>query len=108
GIKMTRPTLNQRLQSYFRRMQHVMTRICHPLSIHNEACSIIHSAKNAGISNQPKWLAEKLFVAGVVRLQYTRTVALLIHDVLIELNMTDWRVMHAMGIHLEKFATATL
>lgn len=85
-----------------------MTRICHPLSIHNEACSIIHSVKNAGISNQPKWLAEKLFVAGVVRLQYTRTVALLIHDVLIELNMTDWRVMHAMGIHLEKFATATL
>lgn len=47
-------------------------------------------------------------MAGVARLQYTRTVALLIHDVLIELNMTDWRVMHAVGVHLKEFATSTL
>ncbi|KAG2071877.1 hypothetical protein BDR04DRAFT_986704, partial [Suillus decipiens] len=93
GIKMTRTTSSQCLQSYFRRMQHVMARICHPLSIHSEACSIIDSVKNAGIGNPPKWLAERLFIAGVVRLEYTRTVALLIHCVLIELNMTDWRVM---------------
>lgn len=105
GIKMTRTTSSQCLQSYFRRMQHVMARICHPLSIHSEACSIIDSVKNAGIANPSKWLAERLFIAGVVRLEYTRTVALLIHCVLIELNMTDWRVM---GVHLEKFATATL
>ncbi|KAG1811141.1 uncharacterized protein BJ212DRAFT_1375158 [Suillus subaureus] len=107
GIRLTRPTLNQCLQSYFRRMQHVMTRICHPLSIHNEACSILHSAKNAGFI-EPRLLAEGLFIAGAAQLQYTRTVALLIHDVLIELNMTDWRVMHAVGVHLEEFATSTL
>ncbi|KAG1858968.1 hypothetical protein DFJ58DRAFT_781047 [Suillus subalutaceus] len=107
GIRLTRPTLNQCLQSYFRRMQHVMTRICHPLSIHNEACSIMHSLMNATFIH-PNLLAEGLFIAGTARLQYTRTVALLIHDVLIELNMTDWHVMHAVGVHLETFATWTL
>ncbi|KAG2038589.1 hypothetical protein BDR03DRAFT_918548 [Suillus americanus] len=107
GIRLTRPTLNQCLQSYFRRMQHVMARICHPLSIHNEACSIIHSLKNAAFI-EPKLLAEGLFNAGAARLEYTRTVALLIHDVLIELNMTDWRVMQAVGRHLERFAMSAL
>jgi len=65
GSRLTRPPLNQRLQSYFRRMQHVMTRICHPLSIHNEACSIVHSVKNAGFVGQPRLLAEGLFMHAV-------------------------------------------
>jgi hypothetical protein len=108
GFRMTRPILNPSLQSYFRRMQHVTTRICHPLSIHNEACSIIHSIRNAGFIDQPELLAEGLFVAGVPRLQYTRTVALIIHEVLVELNMTDWRAMHATSTHLCNFATAAL
>ncbi|KAG1780440.1 hypothetical protein EV702DRAFT_1082797 [Suillus placidus] len=108
GFRITRPTSSQCLQSYFRRMQHVMTRICHPLSIHHEARSIIHSVKNIGFVGQPKLLAEGLFIAGAARLQYTRTVALLIHDVLIELDMTDWRVMCAVAVHLEGFATSEL
>ncbi|KAG1753194.1 hypothetical protein EDB19DRAFT_1617889, partial [Suillus lakei] len=104
GVTMPRPTLNQCLQSYFRRMQHVMARISHPLAIHDVACSIVHSVNNTGLAGQPKLFAEALFTAGTTRLQYTRTVALLTHDVLIELNMSDWRVMHDLKVHLEEFA----
>ncbi|KAG2127732.1 uncharacterized protein EDB93DRAFT_198409 [Suillus bovinus] len=104
GIRITRPTLNPRLQSYFRSMQHVMIRTCHHSSIHNEACSII----NAGFGGQPGLLAEGLFIARTARLRYIRTVALLIHDVLIELNMSNWGAIHAVRVHLKEFATSTL
>src|SRR5258708_1955848 len=61
GVTMPRPTLNQCLQSYFRRMQHVMARISHPLAIHDVACSIVHSVNNTGLAGQPKLFAEALF-----------------------------------------------
>lgn len=89
-------------------MQHVTTRICHPLSIYNEACSIVHSMRIAGFVNQPNLLVEGLFIAGAARLQYTRTVALIIHEVLIELNLINWRVMHAVRVYLYNFATSSL
>jgi hypothetical protein len=62
----------------------------------------------AGFVNQPNLLVEGLFIAGAARLQYTRTVALIIHEVLIELNLINWRVMHAVRVYLYKFATSSL
>ncbi|KAG2744066.1 hypothetical protein P692DRAFT_20132702 [Suillus brevipes Sb2] len=62
----------------------------------------------AGFVNQPNLLVEGLFIAGAARLQYTRTAALIIHEVLIELNLTDWRVMHAVRVYLYNFATSSL
>ncbi|KAG2148005.1 hypothetical protein DEU56DRAFT_783500 [Suillus clintonianus] len=112
GFTMTRPTLNQHLESYFHRMQQTAPRICHPLTIHNEARLIIHTVNNAGFAGQPKLLGEAvakaLFIAGAAQLQYTRTVALLTHDVLVELNLSNWCAMRAMQIYLENIATSTI
>jgi hypothetical protein len=108
GSRMTRPILDTRLQSYFHKMQHFTTRICHPSCIYYEACSIVHSLRITGFVDQPDLLAEGLFIAGAARLQYTRTMALIIHEVLIELNLTNWRVMHAVRVHLYNFATSSL
>ncbi|KAG0698874.1 hypothetical protein DFH29DRAFT_939609 [Suillus ampliporus] len=111
GVATTRPTLNQHLQSYFYRMQRIVPRICHPSIIHNEARLNIHSM-NARFVGQPKLfgeaLAKALFRAGAARLEYTRTVALLTNDVLIELNLTDWCTMRALQVHLEDIATSTI
>ncbi|KIK42817.1 hypothetical protein CY34DRAFT_750462 [Suillus luteus UH-Slu-Lm8-n1] len=42
------------------------------------------------------------------RLQYTRTVALIIHEVLIELDLTNRWVAHDVRVHLRNFATWSL
>ncbi|OJA07525.1 hypothetical protein AZE42_07696 [Rhizopogon vesiculosus] len=110
GVPMLRPTLNQSLQMYFHRVQRIMPRTCHPSIIHHEAHSIIHSVSSG--PGQPKlWgnaVAKTLFHAGTARLEYTRTVSLLIHDVLIELNLHDWCAMRALRMHLEDVATSTI
>jgi hypothetical protein len=62
----------------------------------------------AGFVNQSILLAEGLFIAGAARLQYTRTVALIIHEVLIELDLTNWLVAHDVRVHLCNFATWSL
>ncbi|OAX39128.1 hypothetical protein K503DRAFT_109367 [Rhizopogon vinicolor AM-OR11-026] len=110
GVAMLRPTLNQNLQMYFHRVQRIMPRTCHPSIIHHEAHSIIHSV-SSGPGQLKLWgnaVAKALFHAGTARLEYTRTVSLLIHDVLIELNLHDWCAMRTLRIHLEDVATSTI
>ncbi|KAG1739862.1 uncharacterized protein EDB91DRAFT_1134199 [Suillus paluster] len=111
GVAMIRPTLNQHLQAYFYKVQHILPRICHPSVIHNEARLITHSV-NAGFNSKPESfgeaVAKALFRAGATRLEYTRTVALLTNDVLIELNLSDWCAMRALRLYLEDIATSTV
>ena len=111
GVAKLRPTLNQQLQMYFHKMQRITPRTCHPAIIHREACWIAHSL-SAGLAGQPKLLGgavpKALFCAGTVQLEYTRTVALLIYDVLAELNLSDWSTMRNLQIHVEDVATSSL
>jgi hypothetical protein len=110
GVAMLRPTLDQHLQMYFRRVQRMTPRTCHPSTIHHEARLIVHSV-GAGLG-QPKSLcdpvAKALFRAGTARLEYTRTVAFLIHDALVQLSLSDWCAMRTLQIHLEDMATSSI
>jgi hypothetical protein len=53
--------------------------------------------------NEDYWIRQPTehisWIAGTARLQYTRTMALIIYEILIELNMTDWPVMYAVYVH---------
>jgi len=87
-----------------------MLQTCHPSIIHYESRSIIYSV-SAGLGRSKlssSAMAKALFCAGTARLEYTRTVALVIHDVLVELNLSDWWTMRALQMHLEDIATSTI
>lgn len=112
GVAKLRPTLNPYLQAYFYKIQHIMPRTCHPSVIHHEARLIIHSV-SAGLNHsQPKLsgdaVAKALFLVGTARPEYSRTVALLVYDVLVELNLSNWLAMRTLRIHLEDVATSTI
>jgi hypothetical protein len=110
GVAMLKPTLNPLLQVYFHRMQCIMLRTCHPSIIHYESRSIVYLV-SAGLGRSKlsgNAVAKALFRAGTARLEYTRTVALVIHDVLVELNLSDWWTMRTLQMHIEDIATSTI
>ncbi|KAH7922919.1 hypothetical protein BV22DRAFT_970974, partial [Leucogyrophana mollusca] len=107
AMPMHRPPLDARLQAYFYKMQRAASRTCHPSVISQEARLIIHSLTMGG-EPRLKEVAQGLFNAGVSQIEHSRTVALLIHDVLIELQWSEYGGMAELRSHLEMFATTAL
>ncbi|EMD34596.1 hypothetical protein CERSUDRAFT_97187 [Gelatoporia subvermispora B] len=81
--------LDSQLQLYFHRMQSISTTTCHPLEIRVEARSIVASiVKRTDLDDRTlsvtMW-ARALFLAGTAHLGYSRSIAILAHDVATEL-----------------------
>ncbi|KAL6299327.1 hypothetical protein BKA93DRAFT_694189, partial [Sparassis latifolia] len=86
--------LDVRLQVYFYRMQCMISETCHPLVIHAEAGCVVRSI----ISCSEPWVArrcisewaQRLFFSAIARLDYSRTVAVIVHDIMADLFWASW------------------
>ncbi|KDQ53726.1 hypothetical protein JAAARDRAFT_92612, partial [Jaapia argillacea MUCL 33604] len=83
--------LSGTLQTYFYKMQRMVSLTCHPCEINSEATQIADvllrsSDGPVAISN----VARIIFCAGIAKIEYSRTVALLVHDVMMDLMWKSW------------------
>ncbi|KAH7910962.1 hypothetical protein BJ138DRAFT_1151743 [Hygrophoropsis aurantiaca] len=98
------PRLDSSLQLYFSKMQRAAVRTCHPLIIGQEARLIVHSITRNG-QQHAKEVAQGLFNAGISNTEHSRTVALLIYNVFLELQWSNWAKMDELRYHLDGLAT---
>lgn len=84
--------LSRVLQTYFFRMQHLSSAACHPCEIHDGAVrvvsSLLHKTQKIPVAD----VARTLLFAGIEQIEYSRTVALVVHDVMTELIWRSWDV----------------
>lgn len=82
--------LHPQLQIYFHRMQSILSNTCHPLEIRAETRSIVSSILSRN-NTEDRALAivlwvKALYLAGGAVIEYSRTVAILAHDIVTELK----------------------
>ncbi|KAI0938360.1 hypothetical protein AcW1_001896 [Taiwanofungus camphoratus] len=82
--------LDSHLQAYFLKMERTARNTCHPREIHTEAVRIVNTVGPRGLEDIPRWV-KTLFFAGIARLDYSRTIAVLVHDLLAELLWRSWQ-----------------
>lgn len=65
---------------------------CHPRRIQAKASEVVRSllCDNVNMARSIEDVAKAIYSAGIATLEYTRTVALLAHSVLMELRWRNW------------------
>lgn len=88
------------LQTYFSDMKYVMTSTCHPQAIHDAARGIV-SCLLEDESVLPV-LAADIYASAVAKMEYSRTVALVLHDAIVELsgNHEKWMLGATLREHV--------
>ncbi|OCH86306.1 hypothetical protein OBBRIDRAFT_738240 [Obba rivulosa] len=82
--------LDPQLQLYFHRMQSILPNTCHPLEIHAESrkivsCILAYTDVDDRALALTLW-ARALPLAGSACLEYSRSIAILVHDIVTELR----------------------
>ncbi|EGN92565.1 hypothetical protein SERLA73DRAFT_190911, partial [Serpula lacrymans var. lacrymans S7.3] len=108
GSSILRLTLDARLQVYFHKMQHMAPRTCHPSVINQEARIIIHSLSSRTDKYHVQMTSKSIFLAGMANINYSRSVALLVHDIVTELQWGNWGAMRDFQEGVEHFTTEAI
>jgi len=99
-----RTALSPVLQTYFCKMQRATYHTCHPREIHAEAMKIVTSIFDHKESVDR--VAKTIYLGGIARIEYSRTVALVVHECMTQLIWRNWGLKKALEHGLVELATS--
>lgn len=97
-IHMPRIPLDPKHQAYFYRMDRESFQTCHPVEIHSSAAQLSSLLRKG--KRSPREVAMGISDLAFQGIRYSRTLALLLHDCMVELLFDGWHTKKVLEIEL--------